>query len=72
MVRPSQIRATTKYNAENYDKITLRVRKGERDLIQDHSALTGESTTAFIVRAIREQMARDRAEGRTKAHIEED
>lgn len=66
MARPSQVRATTKFNAANYDKITLRVPKGDRDRIQDHAALTGESTTAFIQRAIREQIARDRAEGRTR------
>lgn len=72
MARPSQVRATTRFNQKTYDQLTLRFQKGERDRIQDHAALTGESMAAFVLRACKEQMARDRAEGRTKAHIEED
>lgn len=67
MVTPAQVKATQKFNQRTYDQVNIRLPKGMRDKIQDHSALTGESVREFVIRAISEQMARDRAEGRTKA-----
>ena len=55
----AQRRATAKYEAANYDKILLRIKRGEREAIQNHATLTGESQNAFILRAIRETMKRD-------------
>ena len=40
----------------------FRVPKGERAVIQAHANQQGESTTAFIKRAIKETMERDNAE----------
>lgn len=68
----AQKRAVEKYQKAHTDTVTLRYQKGVRDRIQNHAALTGESMAGFVLRACKEQMARDRAEGRTKAHIEED
>lgn len=52
-------RANLKYNKKAYDRIELKVKKGERQIIADHAALMGESTNAFINRAIKMQMQLD-------------
>lgn len=55
----AQLRAINKYVKENYDDIKVRVKKGQRALIQQHAASRGESTNSFIVRAINETIAHD-------------
>lgn len=57
-VSDSQKRASKKY-IQKLDDIKLRVPKGQKDIIQAHAAAQGESTNAFIFRAIQEQMKRD-------------
>jgi uncharacterized protein (DUF1778 family) len=59
-VSKAQQRAVAKYTRANYDEITIRVPKGEKDIIKAHAAITGESVNAFIGRAISEAMARDK------------
>lgn len=53
--------AKNKYNAKTYDRITIIVPKGDKANIAAYAAGRGESTTAFIKRAIRETMERDQA-----------
>ena len=48
-----------RYNVKTYDRINLIVKKGQKEVIQSHAASRGESTNAFINRAIVEQMKRD-------------
>ena len=48
-----------RYMAKAYDRISLIVPKGQKDLIQDHAEAQGESTNGFINRAISETMERD-------------
>lgn len=60
----AQKRAVKKYNETNYEGIAVRYPKGTRDMIQDHAALTGESMASFILRAVKETIARDRATGK--------
>lgn len=56
----AQRRAVAKYNAENYERLELRVEKGKKELIKAHAAKTdGGSVNAFINRAIDEAMERD-------------
>ena len=55
----AQMRATAKWQKEKTDEVRFRVPKGERSIIQAHAKEQGESTTAFIKRAIRETMERD-------------
>ena len=50
-----------RYNAKVYDNITLRVPKGNKEIIQSHSEALGESVNGFINRAISETMERDKA-----------
>jgi uncharacterized protein (DUF1778 family) len=55
-------KAKNKYNAENYERISLNVPKGEKDKIKEHAEAMGESVNAFINRAISETMERDKGE----------
>ena len=56
---PARIRANNKYNAKAYDRISLAIPKGQREVIKAHAAACGESVNAFIIRAIKEAMQRD-------------
>ena len=55
----AQQKAVNKYMAANYDRINLTIPKGQRDIIKAHADSQGESTNAFIGRAIQETMERD-------------
>ena len=57
----AQQKAVNKYMRENYDRINLTVPKGKKDEIKAHAEAQGESTNAFINRAIDETMERDTA-----------
>ena len=48
--------------AENYDRVNLTVPKGKKELVKNHAEAQGESTNAFINRAIDETIARDNEE----------
>lgn len=58
-VSKAQQKAVNKYMAANYDRINLTIPKGQRDIIKAHADSQGESTNAFIGRAIQETMERD-------------
>ena len=47
------------WNARNYDRINLIVKKGQKQVIQEHAEQNGESVNGFINRAIEETMQRD-------------
>ncbi|MGYP000681184571 len=49
-----------RYEDKAYDKILVRMPKGQKDLIQAHAEAQGESTNGFINRAISETMERDK------------
>ena len=52
-------RSKAKYLAENVESIILRVPKGHKEQILTHAKSQGESTNAFIYRAINETIERD-------------
>lgn len=58
-ISEAQQRAVRKYTKAHYDELMLRIPKGKKEIIQAHAAAWGESTNAFIFRAIQEQMKRD-------------
>jgi len=60
-ISEAQRRAVAKYNAENYDRVELRLEKGKKAIAKAHADTQGESLNAFINRAITETMARDTA-----------
>ena len=49
-------KAKNKYNAENYERISLSVPKGKKDIIKGHAQCMGESVNAYINRLIDEDM----------------
>ena len=49
-----------KYREEKLESITFRVPKGNKARIQAHAAANGESTNAFIYRAINETIDREK------------
>lgn len=61
-------RAVAKYNAANYDRIELKVPKGKKEDIMSHAATMGDgSLNAFINRAIKETIVRDKMGESTNA-----
>lgn len=58
-VSKAQIRATQKYISKTYDRLELRLPKGERENVKKHAEKMGESLNQFLVRAVEEAMRRD-------------
>ena len=54
----AQIRAQKKY-MENFVEVKVRMTPEQREQVKAHAQTMGESTTAFINRAITETMNRD-------------
>ena len=55
-ITPAQRRAVGRYEAANYDKVLVRLPKGEREQIKSAADAAGESLNAYIVGAIRDRM----------------
>ena len=55
----AQRQSAKKWDAVNLDRLSLALPKGSRETIKAHAAALGESTNAFIKRAIDCQMERD-------------
>lgn len=53
-------KAKNKYNAENYERISLSVPKGKKEAIKAHADSMGESVNSFINRAINNQVEHDK------------
>lgn len=60
-ISKAQQKATAKYVRQNYDRIEVKVPKGDKEVLQAHAQAQGESLNKFINRAITEQMVRDTA-----------
>lgn len=54
----SMQRAIKKYEAEKVERLTFRVPKGKKEIIQEFASKNGESVNAFLNRAVDEAMAR--------------
>ena len=63
----AQKQASKRYLAK-LDELKLRVPSGEGEIIKAHARKTGESTNAFLHRAVKETMERDC----TREHIGND
>ena len=59
----AQKQSAKKWDAVNLDRLSLALPKGSREAIKAHAAALGESTNAFIKRAIDCQMERDGTDG---------
>ena len=58
-VSKAQMKAVAKWQKENYDVVKMKVPKGEKAEIKAHAEAHGESMNAFVLRSVRETMARD-------------
>ena len=66
-ISEAQRRAVAKYNAANYERVELRLKKGKKDTVKAHAGSYGESLNEFVNRAIDCQMERDGAGGPQEA-----
>ena len=48
-----------RYEDKNYDKILVRIPKGDREIFKAHAASRGESLNGFVGRSLSETMVRD-------------
>lgn len=53
----AQKRATTKYNAKAYDRIEIKVKKGQKEIIQKRAELLNKSVNGYITDLIEEDLA---------------
>ncbi len=51
-----------RYAAKTYDRINLIVKKGQKEIIQEHAEHQGESLNAFINHVIDDRIARENQE----------
>lgn len=59
----AKIRANAKYNKNHYDRIDLRLPKGEKEVVKSHAIKHDGSLNKFLNRAINEAMERDKEKG---------
>ena len=57
----STIINNNKWTNAHFDRMSMAVPKGEGEIIKAHAAAMGESLNAFLTRAARETMERDKA-----------
>ncbi len=58
-VSKAQIKATTKYEAAKYDKVLVRMPKGQRAEVQAAADAVGESLNGYIVSAVKQRMEKE-------------
>ena len=56
----AQIRAHTKYNKNHYDRLEMKVPKGEKESITEHAKEYDGTLNKFLNRAVREAIERDK------------
>ena len=59
MASEAQKKARDKWLKEKVEDMRFRVPMGQKSIIQEHAKEQGESTNAFIYRAVKETMERD-------------
>lgn len=55
----AKIEANNRYSAKNYDRISLLIPKGQKDIIDAHAQKKGESRNAYVIRAINTQIKQE-------------
>ncbi len=59
-ITAAQRKAVSKYEAANYDKVLLRLPKGERDAIKAAADKAGQSVNAYILQAVQNRLYSER------------
>lgn len=68
MATKAQIRAYQKYSDKTYDRLAIRVPKGEREMIAEYAAEKGFSMAEFIRRSYYAAMGIDWEKRRQSSH----
>lgn len=55
----AHIRASNKYNVNNYDRLAIYVKKGKREELKQHASDLGMSLNAFINYCIEKEINND-------------
>jgi len=58
-VNEERIKQITEYNLKTYDRIEIKVKKGQKEALKAYAAARGESLNGFVNRAIAETQQRD-------------
>ena len=58
-ISKAQQKAVHKYVKNNYDRVSLMLYKGQKDIVKAHAERQGETLNGFINRAIAETMERE-------------
>ena len=56
----AQIKAHNKYNKSHYDRLEMKVPKGEKESITEHAKEYDGTLNKFLNRAVREAIERDK------------
>lgn len=67
----AQRRAVAKYNAKAYDRIEMKVKKGEKAVIVAHAENMGETLNKFLNRAVRQTIQSDGGEPPNEESLDE-
>lgn len=59
MTYDSQREATARYNQKTYERLELRVKKGQRKEIQEAARKVGKSVNRYILDLVAKEMGRD-------------
>ena len=65
----AQLRANRKYHSK-FHRMQIRITEDEKQRVDEHTAVTGESVNAFVPRAIWETIERDVAERRRATKVD--
>ena len=65
----AQLRANKKYHSK-FHRMQIRITEDEKQRVDEHTAVTGESVNTFVQRAIWETIERDVAEGRRATKVD--
>ena len=58
-ISEAQRKAVAKYNAKAYDRIELKVKKGQKSLLQEVAAQQGQSLNGYIKNAVETKIKAD-------------
>jgi predicted HicB family RNase H-like nuclease len=62
-ISQAQQRATAKYIRNNYDRLEMKVQKGQKELIVAHAKEQGETLNQFLIRAVNLALKQDNYTG---------
>lgn len=56
----ARIDANNRYAAKAYDRLSIVLPKGQKNVVEEHAKKAGESLNSYIVKAINAQMENDK------------